>query len=111
MESILQTLPTRGLFSSKLVLAHIGFIGGSFGSFRHSKKIYILAWRMGHELLPKNVKIPSIKNNVGWGCLRCRGRNETAIHALKDCLKARAILSHDGIDDRLLNYDYERCID
>ncbi|MBA0839317.1 hypothetical protein Goarm_005060, partial [Gossypium armourianum] len=62
---------------------------------------------MGHELLPKNVKIPSIKKNVGWGCLRCRGRNETAIHALKDCLKARAILSHDGIDDWLLNYDYE----
>ncbi|MBA0662269.1 hypothetical protein Goklo_006431 [Gossypium klotzschianum] len=32
----------------------------------------------------------------------------TAIHAFKDCLKARAILSHDGIDDRLFNYDYER---
>ncbi|MBA0626649.1 hypothetical protein Godav_004280 [Gossypium davidsonii] len=63
---------------------------------------------MGHKLLPTNVKIPSIKKNVGWGCLRCRGGNMTAIHAFKDCLKARAILSHDGIDDRLFNYDYER---
>ncbi|MBA0628862.1 hypothetical protein Godav_023501 [Gossypium davidsonii] len=33
------------------------------------------------------------------------------IHALKDCSKAHEILSLGGLDGRLLNYEFERCID
>ncbi|KAH1032836.1 hypothetical protein J1N35_045010 [Gossypium stocksii] len=44
--------------------------------------------------------------------LICSGvTNETSIHALKDFLKAHAILSYGGIDGRLPNSVYDRCID
>ncbi|MBA0615560.1 hypothetical protein Godav_015683, partial [Gossypium davidsonii] len=53
----------------------------------------------------------AISTSVDRGCLRCGARDEMTIHALKDCLKVRAILSLGGIDGRLLDFDYERCID
>ncbi|MBA0568743.1 hypothetical protein Golob_006213 [Gossypium lobatum] len=37
-------------------------------------------------------------------------RNETIIHALRDCPKAQAILSFGGLDGCLLNYPYESCL-
>lgn len=58
-----------------------------------------------------NVKISSILQHVNQGCLRCGSGDETVIHTFKDCLKARVILSHGGIDRRLLDTIYERSID
>ncbi|KAK5836054.1 hypothetical protein PVK06_011800 [Gossypium arboreum] len=68
-------------------------------------------WRASHDLLPTNVKISSIKQNVGQGCLRCGSGDETTIHALKECPKAYEILSFGGIDGRLLDIEFELCID
>ncbi|MBA0702127.1 hypothetical protein Goari_022871, partial [Gossypium aridum] len=42
---------------------------------------------------------------------RCSAEKETLIHALKDCLTARTILSIGGLDNRLLTKAYHCCID
>ncbi|MBA0598151.1 hypothetical protein Gorai_007927, partial [Gossypium raimondii] len=44
-------------------------------------------------------------------CHRGGLRNETIIHALRDCPEAQEILSFGGLDGCLLNYPYESCID
>ncbi|MBA0822418.1 hypothetical protein Goarm_019222 [Gossypium armourianum] len=57
---------------------------------------------IGHELLPTNVKISAIKHIVDPICSRCRDGDETVIHALRDCPKARDVLIAGGFDNRLL---------
>ncbi|KAK5819976.1 hypothetical protein PVK06_025016 [Gossypium arboreum] len=42
-------------------------------------------------------------------CPRCGFEKETLIHALKDCQTVRTILSMGGLDNRLLDKDYDRC--
>ncbi|XP_012461469.1 uncharacterized protein LOC105781472 [Gossypium raimondii] len=71
----------------------------------------VFAWHMGHELLPTNAKISSIRQNFRRDCPRCGASVETLIHALKDCPIARAIITLGGLDGRLLNKDYSCCID
>ncbi|KAG8489401.1 hypothetical protein CXB51_017851 [Gossypium anomalum] len=44
-------------------------------------------------------------------CPRCKAKEETLIHALKDCPSARAILTIGGLDNRLIEGNYSRCID
>lgn len=44
-------------------------------------------------------------------CLKCGGADETMVHALRDCFKARDTLMHGGIDDRVLNSEWITCID
>ncbi|KAK5838771.1 hypothetical protein PVK06_007509 [Gossypium arboreum] len=44
-------------------------------------------------------------------CPRCGAKEETLIHALKDCPSARAILTLGGFDNLLLVGDYSCCID
>ncbi|KAH1121688.1 hypothetical protein J1N35_004848 [Gossypium stocksii] len=46
-----------------------------------------------------------------WGCLRCERGEETTIHALKDCPEAHVILTFGGLDGRILDNTYKRCID
>lgn len=65
----------------------------------------MLAWRIGHELLPTNMKIATINQGFDHACPRCRNREESIIHALRDCLIARVILMHRGLDDQLLVRD------
>ncbi|MBA0567005.1 hypothetical protein Golob_011772 [Gossypium lobatum] len=51
--------------------------------------------RLGHELLPRNVKIASIRNGFDQGCPRCGAVAEALIHALKDCP-----ISREGKEDK-----------
>ncbi|KAA3469327.1 reverse transcriptase [Gossypium australe] len=44
-------------------------------------------------------------------CPRCKSREETLVHALKDCPKAREVLVARGLNNRLLEEDYNDCID
>ncbi|MBA0798371.1 hypothetical protein Gohar_008964 [Gossypium harknessii] len=44
-------------------------------------------------------------------CPRCGSKVETLIHALKDCLRARAVLVHEGLDNAPVEGSYERCVD
>ncbi|MBA0608741.1 hypothetical protein Godav_020928, partial [Gossypium davidsonii] len=44
-------------------------------------------------------------------CPRCGSEEETLMHALKDCPKARAVLIHGGFDNALLDGSYWRCVD
>ncbi|KAH1038227.1 hypothetical protein J1N35_039970 [Gossypium stocksii] len=74
-------------------------------------KIRIFAWRVGHNLLPTNVKMASIFHDFDCTCHRCEIGNVTIIHALRDCPKARAILSFGGLDGRLLDSPFESGID
>ncbi|MBA0578529.1 hypothetical protein Gorai_020808 [Gossypium raimondii] len=41
----------------------------------------------------------------------CGSGEEMTIHALKECLKACAVLALSGIDRCLLDNEYEKCID
>ncbi|MBA0556145.1 hypothetical protein Golob_026272, partial [Gossypium lobatum] len=69
-------------------------------------KILVFIWRVGHELLPTNVKISSICQDFRKECPRYGTSAETLIHGLKDCPTARAILTLGRLDDRHLNKDY-----
>ncbi|MBA0716196.1 hypothetical protein Golax_015047, partial [Gossypium laxum] len=74
-------------------------------------KIRIFAWRVGHEILPTNSKIASIRPLMNLACQRCGADKETLIHALKDCPTARETLMCGGLDDRLVSNVFDRCID
>ncbi|KAA3470678.1 reverse transcriptase [Gossypium australe] len=74
-------------------------------------KIRIFCWRMGHEILPTYDKIASIKSGFDSLCPRCGQGRETLIHALKDFLKARAVLEFGGLYNRLIEGSFTRCID
>ncbi|KAG8491289.1 hypothetical protein CXB51_014550 [Gossypium anomalum] len=74
-------------------------------------KICVCAWRLGHDLLPTNAKISSIRQNFRMDCPRCGASVETLIQALKDYPTAHAILTLGGLDGRLLNKDYLYCVD
>ncbi|MBA0842360.1 hypothetical protein Goarm_002190, partial [Gossypium armourianum] len=50
-----------------------------------------------------------ILKKMGFG--PCGMGDETIIHALRDCPKACAVLSFGGLDGRLLDPAFERCID
>lgn len=90
-----------------LILKKVGF-----GPRRRiPPKARVFAWRVGHELLPTKNKIATIVQSRGSSCSRCGRDDETLIHALRDCSKARAVLMHGGIDNRLLNMDCQSGID
>ncbi|KAL1062147.1 hypothetical protein V6Z11_D13G062700 [Gossypium hirsutum] len=74
-------------------------------------KIRIFAWKVNHNLLPTNVKMALIFQGSDWVCHRCGLEDETIIHALRDCPKARVVLSFSELDGRLLDFSYESCID
>ncbi|MBA0793080.1 hypothetical protein Gohar_017512, partial [Gossypium harknessii] len=74
-------------------------------------KILVFTWRVGHEILPTNVKIASVQRGFGQECPRCGAEYETLIHALKDCPTSRAILSIAGLDNSIISKDYKCCID
>ncbi|MFQ6640965.1 hypothetical protein Gotur_014543 [Gossypium turneri] len=51
------------------------------------------SWRVGHELLPRNVKIASIRNGFDQGCPRCGVVAEALIHTLKDYPISRELVN------------------
>ncbi|MBA0624613.1 hypothetical protein Godav_009943, partial [Gossypium davidsonii] len=66
-------------------------------------KIRIFCWRIGHDILPTYEKICNIRRDFNSDCPRCGRDKETLIHALKDCLRARAVLMHGGLNSKLLD--------
>ncbi|MBA0729719.1 hypothetical protein Golax_022602 [Gossypium laxum] len=74
-------------------------------------KIKVFSWRVGHEILHTYKKISLCQQNFVVKCSRCEAKEETFIHALKDCPYARAILTFGGLDNRLIEGNYSWCID
>lgn len=74
-------------------------------------KIKVFSWRVGHEILRTYNKISLCRQNFVMKCPRCEAKEETFIHALKDCPSARAILTFGGLDNRLIEGNYSWCID
>ncbi|MBA0700464.1 hypothetical protein Goari_020409, partial [Gossypium aridum] len=74
-------------------------------------KIKVFAWRVGHEILPTNVKIASIKNDFNESCPRCGANFETLLHALRHCTKSREVLAMGGWDFNRNEKQYDKCID
>ncbi|MBA0787387.1 hypothetical protein Gotri_027388 [Gossypium trilobum] len=111
----------HGVFSSKsayswLILKQIGF--GPHRIFwriiwrlKTLPKIRIFCWRLGHNILPTYEKISSFRSDFNDTCPRCGKDKETLIHALKDCSMARKVLEFGGLDNKLLDGNYLRCVD
>ncbi|XP_017639858.1 uncharacterized protein LOC108481206 [Gossypium arboreum] len=74
-------------------------------------KIKIFSWRIGQDILPTYVNIARICQNFSTIFLRCKNSDEMLLHALKECLKARETLILGGMNNRLLDGSYVRCID
>ncbi|MFQ6650065.1 hypothetical protein Gotur_022611 [Gossypium turneri] len=110
-----------GCYSSKykyswLILKKMGFglrrlFWRTIWKLRVLPKICIFAWRVGHNFLLTNVKIASVIQGFDWVCHMYGTGDETIIHALRDYPKARAVLSSGGLDGRLLDSNFESCID
>lgn len=65
-------------------------------------KVRIFLWRVGHNLLPTNVKIKYLNLGHNLSCPRWNSSDETLIHALKDCINSKEVLMNGGFDDHLL---------
>ncbi|KAA3484184.1 reverse transcriptase [Gossypium australe] len=88
-----------------------GFDGLNGDSLCHSLLTYNERKRVGHNILPTYVNISFIRKNFEKKCPRCDTKEETLIYTLKDCPSARAILTLEGFNNRLLVEDYSCCID
>lgn len=63
----------------------------------------ILAWQVGNELLPTNLKLVNINLAIDKMCPRCNMSEESVLHEVRDCQKVRNIWKVDSIDGRLLD--------
>lgn len=110
-----------GYYSSKsgyswLTLRSIGYgphrvFWRTIWKLRVLSKIRIFIWRVGHDIIPTNVKISQINHAYNVNCPKCENVRETLLHALRDCPKAHAVWTHGGIYNRILAYDTTSCID
>ncbi|KAA3469211.1 reverse transcriptase [Gossypium australe] len=110
-----------GFYSTKsayswLILKQIGFgphriFWRLIWKLKTLPKIRIFCWRLGQEILPIYDKIASIRSGFNSSCPRCGKERESHIHSLRDCTLAKAILEHGGLDAKLLNENFTRCID
>ncbi|KAK5845758.1 hypothetical protein PVK06_001975 [Gossypium arboreum] len=71
----------------------------------------VFGWTVGHEIFPTYNKIARILQEFVRKCPQCDTNEETLINALKDYPSTRDILIYRGLDNRLLNGNYIRCID
>lgn len=111
----------QGSYSTKsayswMTLKHVGF--GPHRIFwkltwkLHTlPKIKIFCWHLGHDILPTYEKISCIRREFNSLCPRCGREKETLIHALKDCPRDRAVLEYGGLNHKLLEGCYNRCVD
>ncbi|MBA0784600.1 hypothetical protein Gotri_026427, partial [Gossypium trilobum] len=74
-------------------------------------KIRVFTWRVGHEILPTNSKIATIRQGFDKGCQRCGAESETVLHVLKDCPTSRVVLSIGGWSKSFISKSYDHCID
>ncbi|KAH1097261.1 hypothetical protein J1N35_014182 [Gossypium stocksii] len=108
----------HGFYTSKswLSLKKVGFgphraYWRTIWKLKMLPKIRVFSWRVGHNILPTYDDISRIRQNFSKNSPRCKNREETLIHALKDCPSALAILTFGGLDNRLIEGSYEWCID
>ncbi|MBA0599923.1 hypothetical protein Gorai_006123, partial [Gossypium raimondii] len=66
---------------------------------------------IGHEIIPTNVKISSIKRDDSCRCPRCKVEDETVLFTLRDCPRVREVLVAGGLDNKLLVKQFNSCID
>ncbi|XP_017629105.1 uncharacterized protein LOC108472096 [Gossypium arboreum] len=74
-------------------------------------KFKVFSWGICYYILPTYNNIARIRQEFLTTCPRCNSCKETLIHAMKDCPKVREILMIDGLNNRLIDGRYERCID
>ncbi|MBA0636111.1 hypothetical protein Godav_025449 [Gossypium davidsonii] len=111
----------HGFYTSKLayswlLLQKLGFGPHRFywkaiWKMKNLPKIRVFCWRVGHDILPTYANISTIRKNFNKVYPQCGKEEETLIHTLNDCPKARAILPFGGLDNKLLERDYSCCID
>lgn len=73
-------------------------------------KVRVCALRLGMIFCLQMLRL-CIHQNANKECQRCGAGNETLIHVLKNCPSAGAILPCSGLDGRLINNNFEYCID
>ncbi|KAK5819935.1 hypothetical protein PVK06_024970 [Gossypium arboreum] len=82
-----------------------------------SKSVHQSPWhsysrlKVGHEILPTNGKIASIRLGFNKRFRRCGADVETLLHALRDCPTSRAVLSRRGWSRSFISKTYDHCID
>lgn len=74
-------------------------------------KIKVFYWRLGHDILPTYEKISGIRREVNGICPRCRSDKETLLHAMRDCPRTKAVLALGGLNTKVLEGTYSRCVD
>ncbi|KAK5771442.1 hypothetical protein PVK06_047646 [Gossypium arboreum] len=112
---------THGCFTSKsaysgLLLKEMGygphrFFWRALWKLDTLPKVCVFTWRVGHEILPTNGKIASIKPGFNKGCPRCGAEVETLLHALRGCPTSRVVLSIGGWSRSFISKTYDHCID
>ncbi|KAG8488392.1 hypothetical protein CXB51_016552 [Gossypium anomalum] len=118
--------PNGNIFTPKNLISPRTFGKALQRRLGPSKTISIGIWVMG-EVLIAGMTIRGLK--VGYGphrffwrsiwklkdfnkdCPRSRASNETLIHAFKDCPTAREILVLGGLNNKLLEGSFSKCID
>ncbi|KAG8493008.1 hypothetical protein CXB51_012636 [Gossypium anomalum] len=81
------------------------------GSIRQHRHFGASDVREGHDILPMYERISRIRKEVNSNCPRCGSDKETLIHAMRDCPNARAVLVHGGLNNKVLEGTYSRCVD
>ncbi|MBA0608606.1 hypothetical protein Godav_020803 [Gossypium davidsonii] len=71
----------------------------------------ILKKRIGHNILLTFDNIARIRQGFNNTCPRCKSSEETLIHVMKDCPKACEILVAGGLNNMLLDGNYNNYID
>ncbi|MBA0698001.1 hypothetical protein Goari_021514 [Gossypium aridum] len=74
-------------------------------------KIKVFSWRLGYDLLPTYDNIARIRQNFFNTCPRYNNSEETIIHVMKDCPVSHKILTLGGLNNKLLEGNYDCCID
>ncbi|MBA0878309.1 hypothetical protein Goshw_001437 [Gossypium schwendimanii] len=74
-------------------------------------KIKIFSWRIGHNILLTFDNIARIHQGFNNTYPRCKSSEETLIHVMKDCPKACEILVAGGLNNILLDGNYNNGID
>ncbi|XP_012488118.1 uncharacterized protein LOC105801351 [Gossypium raimondii] len=92
-------------------MALIASSGTLLGNCKPCQKIKIFCWRLGHDILPTYENISRIRRDLNSMCPRYGIERETLIHALRDCLSARVVLRYGGLNQKLLEGTYDRCMD
>ncbi|MBA0862358.1 hypothetical protein Goshw_007519, partial [Gossypium schwendimanii] len=73
--------------------------------------IKVFSWRLGHGLLPTYDNIAHIRQKFSNTYHRCNNSEVTVIYVMKDCPVSREILTLGGLNNKLLEGNYDHCID